>query len=131
MVTREAADGRRAKVFVDRDLAVEFDDDAWIGSGSPKVGEGVRFRVTRNLKTGRRDRFAFEPGPRPDVDVKVITGHLKRSPNGSAVVEDAFVPPFMVETVPTEVDTVVAVFVYAKRPKEDRYGWRAVVVSAA
>lgn len=131
LVTREAADERRAKVFVDRDLEVGIDGDAWIGSYSPRVGEGVRFRVTENRKTGRRDLFAVEPGPRPNADVKVTTGHLKRNPKGFAFVDDAFVPPFMVETVLPEVDTVVAVLVYAKHPKEDRYGWRAVAISAA
>lgn len=131
LVTREAADERRAKVFVDRYLEVGIDGDAWIGSHSPKVGEGVRFRVTKNRKTGRRDLFAVEPGPRPDADVKVTTGHLKRNPKGFAFVDDAFVPPFMVETVRPEVDTVVAVLVYAKHPKEDRYGWRAVAISEA
>lgn len=131
LVTREAADDRRAKVFVDRDLEVGIDGEAWIGSHSPKVGEGVRFRVTENRKTGRRDLFAVEPGPRPDADVKMTTGNLKRNPKGFAFVDDAFVPPFMVETVPPEVDTVVAVLVYAKHPKEDRYGWRAVAISAA
>ena len=131
LVTREAADERRAKVFVDRDLEVGIDGDAWIGSRPPKVGEGVRFRVTENRKTGRRDLFAIEPGPRPDADVKVTTGHLKRNPKGFAFVADAFVPPFMVETVPPEVDTVVAVLVYAKHPKEDRYGWHAVAIKAA
>lgn len=131
MVTREAAEGRQAKVFVDRDLEVGIDADAWIGSHPPKVGEGVRFRVTVNRKTGRRYLFAVEPGPRPDVDVKVTTGHLKRSPKGFAFVDDAYVPPFLVETVPPEIDTVDAVMVYAKHPKEDRYGWRAVAISAA
>ena len=130
LITREAADDRRAKVFVDRDVEVGIDDGAWIGSHSPKVGEGVRFRVTQNRKTGRRDLFAVEPGPRPDADVKVTTGHLKRNPKGFAFVDDAFVPPFMLETIPPEVATVVAVLVYAKHPKEDRYGWRAVVISA-
>lgn len=131
LVTREAADERRAKVFVDRDFEVGIDDDAWIGAHSPKVGEGVRFRVTQNRKTGRKDLFAVEPGPRPDVDVKVITGHLMRNSKGFAFVDNAFVPRFMVETVLPEVDTVVAVLVYAKHPKEDRYGWRAVAISAA
>lgn len=131
LVTREAADERRVKIFVDRDLEVGIDDGAWIGSHSPKIGEGVRFRVTQNRKTGRRDLFAVEPGPRPDVDVKVATGYLKRNLKGFAFVDDAFVPPFMVETVLPEVDTVVAVLVYAKHPKENRYGWRAVAISAA
>lgn len=129
LVTREAVDGRLAKVFVDRDLEVAIDSDAWIGPLSPKVGEGVRFRVTQNRKTGRRDLFSVEPGPRPDFDVKVTAGHLKRNPKGFAFVDDAFVPPFVVETVPPDVDTVVAVLVFAKHPKEDRYGWRAVAIS--
>jgi len=131
LVTREAADERRAKVFVDRDIEVEIDGEAWIGAHTPKVGEGVRFRVTANRKTGRRDLFAVEPGPRPDADVKVTTGHLNRNPRGFAFVDDAFVPPFMVKTVSPEVDTVVAVLVYAKHPRKDQYGWRAVAISAA
>lgn len=131
LVIREASDEMRAKVFVDRDLEVGINDDAWIGANSPKVGEGVRFRSTQNRKTGRRDLFAIESGPRPDTDVKVITGHLRRNSKGFAFVDDAFVPPFMVETVLPEVDSVVAVLVYAKHPKEDRYGWRAVAISAA
>ena len=95
----------------------------------PRVGEGVRFRVTQNRKTGRKDLFAVEPGPHPEVDVKVINGRLKRNPKGFAFVEDAFVPPFLVETIPPNVDTVTAILVYAKNPKEDRYGWRAVTIS--
>lgn len=126
LITREASDEMRAKVFVDRSLEVEINDGAWGGSHSPKLGEGVRFRVTQNRKTGRKDLFTVEPGPRPDVDVKVITGRLKRNPKGFAFVDGAYVPPFLVETILPEVETVVAVLVYAKRPKEDRYGWRAV-----
>ena len=94
-----------------------------------EVGEGVRFRMTQNRKTGRRDLFAVEPGPRPEVDVRVTSGYLRRNPKGFAFVEDAFVAPFLVETIPSDVDTVAAVLVYAKHPKEERYGWRAVAIS--
>lgn len=127
---RLAADERRTKVFVDRDFEVGIDEGTWIGAQHPKVGEGVCFRVTQNRKTGRRDLFAVELGPRPEVDVKVTNGYLKRSPKGFAFVEDAFVPPFLVETIPPNVETVAAVLVYAKHPKEDRYGWRVVAISA-
>ena len=62
--------------------------------------------------------------------MKVANGYLKRNPKGFAFVEDAFVPPFLVETIPPDVETVAAVLVYAKHPKEDRYGWRAVAITA-
>lgn len=129
LITRVAADERRTKVFVDRDFEVGIDDSAWIGAQHPKVGESVRFRVTQNRKTGRRDLFAVEPGPRPEVDVKVANGYLKRHPKGFAFVDNAFVPDFLVKTIPPDVDTVVAVLVYAKHPKEERYGWRAVAIN--
>lgn len=130
LITRESTDERRAKVFVDRELEVGIDDSAWIGSSSPKVGEGVRFQMTQNRKTGRKDIFAVAPGPRPDVDVKVAYGHLKRHPKGFASVDGALVPPFLVDSIPSNVETVNALVVYAKVPKEDRYGWRAVTISA-
>lgn len=131
LVTREAADERRAKVFIDRNLEVAINDDAWIGSHAPRAGEGVRFRVTKNPKTGRIELFAAEPGPRPDNDVKATTGQLQRHPDGFAFVDGVFVHPVLVESVSLEVDAVVAVSVYSKHPKEDRYGWRAVAISAA
>jgi hypothetical protein len=86
--------------------------------------------MTQNQKTGRMDIFAVEPGPHPDVDVRVANGHLKRNVKGFAFVDDAFVPPHLVSSVPTDVEEVAAVLVYAKHPKEDRYGWRAVALSA-
>ena len=129
LITRMAADERRTKVFIDRDSEVGIDEGAWI-EGHPEVGEGVRFQMTQNRKTGRRGLFAVEPGPRPEVDVRVTSGHLRRNPKGFAFVEDAFVAPFLVETIPSDVDAVAAILVYAKHPKEDRYGWRAVAISA-
>jgi hypothetical protein len=86
--------------------------------------------MTKNKKNDRRDIFAVEPGPRPDVDVRVANGHLKRNTQGFAFVDDAFVPPNLVESIPTEVTNVAAVLVYAKHHKEERYGWRAVAISA-
>ncbi|MBS0508017.1 MAG: hypothetical protein JSR53_11610 [Proteobacteria bacterium] len=129
LITRVAADGRRTKVFVNRDFELGIDEGAWIGAQHPKVGEGVRFRVTQNRKTGRKDLFTVEPGPRPETDVKVANGNLKRHPKGFAFVEDAFVPPFLVEAIPPDIDSVTAVLVYAKHPKEERYGWRAITIS--
>lgn len=130
LITREAVEERRARIFVDRNLEVGIDDGAWVGTQPAKVGEGVRFRMTQNRKTGRKDLFAVEPGLLPDIDVRVTTAHLKRHPKGFAFVDDGFVPPFLVETIPSDVDAVVAVLVYAKHPKEDRYGWRAVSIRA-
>ena len=74
--------------------------------------------------------FAVAPGPRPDVDVRVANGHLRRNAKGFAFVDDGFVPPHLVESIPADVNDVAAVLVYAKHPKEERYGWRAVALSA-
>ena len=102
----------------------------WVGSQPPSLGQGVSFRTTKNQKTGRTDILAVVPGPRPDVDVRVASGHLRRNAKGFAFVDDGFVPPHLVESIPADVNDVTAVLVYAKHPKEERYGWRAVALSA-
>lgn len=130
IVSREASEDKRPKIFVNRDVEVGIDHNVWIGHQPPTLGHGVRFRMTKNQKNQRIDIFAVEPGPRPDVDVRVANGHLKRNAKGFAFVDDAFVPPYLVESIPPDVNDVAAVLVYAKHPKEERYGWRAVALSA-
>ena len=130
IVSREASEEKRTKIFVNRDVDVGIDGSAWVGHKPPSSGQGVRFRITKNQKNDRMDIFAIEPGPRPDVDVRIVNGHLKRNAKGFAFVDDAFVPPYLVESVPMDVNDVAAVLVYAKHPKEERYGWRAVAISA-
>ena len=129
IVTREASEGKRPKIFIDRDAEVAIDEDAWIGPTPPSLGQGVQFRATQNKKTGRRDFFSFEPGSLPTVDVRTAKGRLKRNDHGFGFVNDVFVTPNLVESLPPEVNDVVALSVYSKHPKEDRYGWRAVMVS--
>ncbi|EOZ3002248.1 DUF7017 domain-containing protein [Pseudomonas aeruginosa] len=130
VVSRVASEEKRIKIFVNRDIEVGVDDSAWVGSQPPSLGQGVSFRTTQNQKTGRTDIFAVSPGPRPDIDVRVANGHLKRNAKGFAFVDDGFVPPHLVESIPADVNDVTAVLVYAKHPKEERYGWRAVALSA-
>jgi tetratricopeptide (TPR) repeat protein len=130
LVSREASEGKSSKIFINRDMEVSMTDDAWAGSQSPVLGQGVRFQETQNHKTGRKDIFAVAPGPRPENDVKVANGHLKRNAKGFAFIDDAFVAPHVVESIPTDVEDVTAILVYAKRPKEEKYGWRAVTISA-
>lgn len=129
IVTRTASEEKRIKIFVNRDTEIGIDDCAWIGSHPPFLGQGVRFRITKNQKNDRRDIFAVEPGARPNIDVRVVNGLLKRNAKGFAFVDDAFVAPYLVESVPADVNDVAAVLVYAKHPKEERYGWRAVMIS--
>ncbi len=130
LVSRVASDGKRPRIFVNRDVEVGIDEGAWIGSRPPALGEGVSFRLTRNQRSDRTDIFAVEPGPRPDFDVRIANGSLKRNPKGFGFLDDAFVAPHLVDGIPPDVIDVAAVLVYAKHPKEERYGWRAVAVSA-
>ena len=67
--------------------------------------------------------------PRPDVDVRVTNGRLRRNAKGFAFVDDGFVSPSLIEGIPADVDDVTAVLVYAKHPKEEKYAWRAVSIS--
>lgn len=129
IVTRAASGDQRARVFISRDIEVGIDESDWSGSQSPVLGEGVSFRSTKNQKSGRVNIFTVAPGLRPDIDVRVVSGQLRRNAKGFAFIDDAFVPPHLVEGIPAEVNDVVAVLVYSKHPKEDRYGWRAVKIS--
>jgi hypothetical protein len=111
-------------------MEVSMPDNAWVGSQYPVLGQGVCFQLTRNQKTGGQDIFAISLGPRPETDVKVANGHLKRSARGFAFIDDAFVPPRLVESIPTDLDDVTTILVYSQHPQEMRYGWRAVTISA-
>lgn len=128
VVSRVSSEENRIRIFINRDLEVGVDGSAWNSSEPPALGQGVSFRATINQKTGRTDIFAIAPSPRPDTDVRVVNGHLKRNAKGFAFVDDGFVAPHLVERIPADVNDVAAVMVYAKHPTEDRYGWRAVAL---
>lgn len=129
LISRLGSDGKRSKIFINRDLEVGIEENAWIGSQPPLLGQGVSFRMTQNKKNDRRDIFAVEPGPRPEIDVRIIEGQLRRNPKGFAFVDNAFVAPHLLDGISADVDSVAAVLVYAKHPKEDKYAWRAVAIS--
>jgi tetratricopeptide (TPR) repeat protein len=132
VVAQEASDGKPMRVFAGRDLG-DFPVDSVTTSGSGVgAGDGVSFRMTTNPKNGRIDLFAACPDQLPDTDVKQIQGQLRRAESSAhAFVEDVFVPPHVVKTVPEHIDKVGVVAVYARHPKKDGYGWRAVRISAA
>jgi tetratricopeptide (TPR) repeat protein len=131
VVVREAAPEKPMKVYIGRDSDDVSVDGVWLGKEPAQLGQGVRFQFTENAKNGRRDLFAVQKGPLPDDDVKLVRGRLRRNPKGFAFVDDAFVPPHVVETVAKDVEDVAALIVYAKHPTKDEYGWHAVKLSAA
>ncbi|MBJ7574540.1 tetratricopeptide repeat protein [Luteimonas sp. MC1828] len=132
VVAREASDNRPMQIFAGRDLG-----DVPADTGAPsdekiRLGDGVSFGLTTNPKNGRVDAYGVGPAPLPDIDVKQIQGRLRRAESmAHAFVEDVFVPPHVVETVPEHVDEVGVVAVYARHPKREGYSWRAVRISAA
>lgn len=130
VVSREASEEKQLRIFIDRNLEVGVPDTAWFGSQSPVLGEGVRFQATENQKTGRKEIFAVAPGPRPEIDIRVISGHLKRNAKGFAFIDNAFVAPHLVNQIPAEIEEVTAIQVYAKHPKDEKFGWRAITISA-
>lgn len=131
VVVREANTEKPMKLFVGRDSEEISCDAAWLGPEPARVGQGVRFRQATNPKNGRVDVFEVEPGPLPDDDVKLLQGSLRRNPKGFAFIDDAFVPPHVLETVAPSIETVVALVVCGKHPTRNEYSWRAVKLSAA
>lgn len=132
VVAQEASDGKPMRIFAGRDLGeLPVNSDATSG-GRMDAGDGVTFRMTTNPKNGRIDLFAVSSAHLPDTDVKQIQGRLRRAESSAhAFVEDVFVPPPVVKTVPEHVDEVSVVAVYARHPKKDGYSWRAVRISAS
>lgn len=131
LVMREMTADKPMYVYMDRDHDNVPVNDAWVGPQPARLGEGTRFRFAENPKNGRKDLFMVEPGPLPDDDVKLVRGRLTRNAKGFGFIEDAFVPPHVVATVPANAEDVAALLVYAKHPKTGQYSWRAVKLSTA
>lgn len=132
VLAREASEGKSMRIFISRDAGdLPFDGDSRSGE-KLRAGDGVLFRMTTNPKSGRVDLFAVRPSPLPDTDVKQVHGRLRRAESKThAFVEDVFVPPHVVKTVPEHVEEVDVVAVYARHPTKEGYSWRAVRISAA
>ena len=132
VVAQEAAEGKPMRIFAGRDLGYFPVDSDFTSDRAMRAGDGVSFRMATNAKTGRVDLFAASAAPLPDTDVKLVQGRLRRAESSAhAFVEDVFVPPHVVKTVPEHVDEVGVVAVYARHPKREGYSWRAVRISPA
>jgi tetratricopeptide (TPR) repeat protein len=124
VVTLEATAEKSMKVFV-----AGLREELRIAGATEKplrICDGVRFGLVRNPKNHRVELFNVEPGELPDNDVKFVKGQLCRKPNGSAVVDDAYVPPYLVGAVVESVDEVGALAIYARNPARGGCGWRVV-----
>lgn len=130
VVTREALGEKPMRIFAGRDLGeVAVESDVAV-SEVMRTGDGAAFRMTVNPRNGRIDLFAARPSPLPEVDVKRIHGQLRRiQDKAHAFMEDIFVPPHLVESLPGNVDQVEVLAVYARHPKREGYSWRAVRIS--
>lgn len=129
VVVREASDGRPMQVFAGRDLGDILVDTGSTSGGGIRIGEGVSLRLTTNPKNGRVDAFSARPARLPEVDVKQIQGRLRRADGkGHGFVDEVFVPSHVVKTVPSEVDEVGVLAVFAPHP-EKGHSWRAVRIS--
>ena len=128
VITREATADKSAKVLI-----VGSGEDVNIDGSSEKfmhVGDGVRFGSARNPKNNRTDVFNVESRELTENDFKRVIGQLRRNSKGFGFVEDAFVPPHIVESIDPSVDEVSALTIYAKNPSKGEYGWRVIELNA-
>jgi hypothetical protein len=131
VVTREPTKTQSMRIFANRDLEEILADRDSLTDKEMHPGDGVSFRMTMNPKNGRIEAFAANPGPLPDADVKQIHGRLQRVDSQEhGFVDDVFVPPSLVKTVPAEVDEVAVIAILSPHPKKG-HSWRAVRISAA
>lgn len=129
VVVREASAEKPLKVFI----AGAGDALGIEGSAakSLRVGDGVRLGLARNPKNNRLDAFNVERGELPGKDVKLVQGQLQRNPKGFGFVDDAFVSPPTVESVPSGANNVVALAVFAEHPTKGKRSWRVIKLNAA
>lgn len=96
---------------------------------SLQPGDGLQLRVATNLK---RQRLEIAWAQRAQIpkhpDIQPLAGHLRRNPKGFAFVDDIFVAPPLVETLPNDVVHVTGIAVYAHKPNSEDYGWSAVTI---
>ena len=124
VITRQATADKSMKVLI-----LDSGEEAKIDMASDnllQIGDGVRCGFVRNPKNNRLDVFNVHRRELPEKDVKHIKGKLRRHPKGFGFVEDAFVPPDIVESIDTSIDDVVALVVYAKNPAKSEFGWRVL-----
>lgn len=128
VVVREASDEKPLKVFI-----AGTGDELGIdppGSNVLRVGDGIKLGIARNPKNHRLDAFTVERSELPDRDVKLIQGKLRRNPKGFGFVDDAFVPPYIVESVAPDVADVSALAVFGKHPIKGERCWRVIKLGA-
>lgn len=128
VVAREATDHYSMKVFIDA-----TGDEAGMGDSTGKslrIGDRVRFGVTRNPKNDRLEAFNVERSDLPMKTVKLVHGQLQRNDRGFAVVDDVFVAPFLVGSVDSATVDVTALAVFGKHPTKGDRTWRAISLKA-
>ena len=62
---------------------------------------------------------------------RLLPGNPSPQPEGLAFMDAAFVTLFLVESVDSAIEEVVAVAVYGKLPKEDKRAWHVISLKAA
>lgn len=117
-------------VFVDRDNGfVKVGKSAAEHMGCLQPGDSVKLRLAFNPKHDRVDVVTVEPGQwTSHPDIQQFSGSLKRHPNGFAFVEDIFVAPPLLNSLPADAERASGIAVYGRKPKRDDYGWSAVTV---
>lgn len=124
VVVRETSNEKPLKVFI-----ADIGDELSVKSPAAKslrVGDGVRIGITRNPKNNLLDAFNMELGELPDRDVKLVQGQLQRNPKGFGFVDGAFVPPYIFESVASDVADVSALAVFGKHPVKGERNWRVI-----
>lgn len=128
VVVRETSNEKPLKVFI-----AGIGDE--LGVESPlanplRIGDGVQICIARNPKNNRLGAFNVELGELPNRDVRLVQGQLRRNPKGFGFVGDAFVPPYIVESVTSDVADVSALAVFGKHPVKDERSWRVIKLDA-
>lgn len=118
-------------VYSNRDDTFRVYQDSWGESAAPVEGMGVRVFGALNPVTERFDVACLTPTALPNhPDIRRFAGELRPSERGFGFVDDVFVPPPLVATIPVTVRDCEGVAVMDFDKSKQKYGWRAVSIGA-
>lgn len=124
---------KRIGLFIKHNFYHNIQQQNWQGA-MPKIGDGVMAYVAKNPKKDEWEILAAQATEFHESDsIKMISGNLKRHEGGFAFLDNAFVAPHILQTLPENQDdnNTRAIAIYEKHPKKNKLVWRVIAFQAA
>lgn len=120
------------RAFLDRDHpSIKIHASAAGANQHFKPGEPLLLRVVTNPKRKQFEVAAVERAElRDHPDIQPFSGRLQRHARGFAFVDDIFIAPLLLQSLPVDADSATGLAVYGRKPKSEDYGWSAATIQS-